>query len=172
MVLNFTGWLILMLLFAILRRAAGNYGRWALVRRDGDPDTKWTQLFYAPDDVTVEGETIQNGSTQQRVVIEESIDYAGEEADVEDRRIGGWIRSIFTLSDDRYLQKCGVDAVQYLKFQRHLIFFTAVITLVCIIPDTSRVESAASLRSDAVRHSPPFRVSHRRLAKVSTSKFW
>ena len=43
-----------MILFAILRRAAGNYGRWALVRKNEDSDTKWTQLFYAPDDVSVE----------------------------------------------------------------------------------------------------------------------
>ena len=64
-------------------------------------------------------------------VVDESIDYSAEEA-LEDRRIGGWIRSIFTLSDEQYLRKCGVDAVQYLKFQRHLIFFVAIISIACI----------------------------------------
>ena len=64
-------------------------------------------------------------------VLDESIDYAAEEAS-EDRRIGGWIRSIFTLTDDQYMRKCGVDAVQYLKFQRHLIFFVAIISIACI----------------------------------------
>ena len=54
LVFNLIGWSILMILFAILRRAAGNYGRWALVRKNEDSDTKWTQLFYAPDDVSVE----------------------------------------------------------------------------------------------------------------------
>ena len=46
--------------------------------------------------------------------------------------IGGWIRSIFTLTDEQYMRKCGIDAVQYLKFQRHLIFFVGIITIACI----------------------------------------
>ena len=50
----------------------------------------------------------------------------------EDRSFFAWIISIFTLSDDKFLQKCGSDAVQYLRFQRHLITFTFVIMVVCI----------------------------------------
>ena len=129
MVFNLIGWVVLMAFFAILRRAAGNYGRWALVRKDNDNEAKWTQLFYAPDDVSVENEQkAENGEAHE--IMEDSIDYAAE--DTEDRRVGGWIRSIFTLSDEKYLAKCGIDAVQYLKFQRHLIFFTAIITVACI----------------------------------------
>jgi hypothetical protein len=30
------------------------------------------------------------------------------------------------------MRKCGVDAVQYLKFQRHLIVFVAIMTVVCV----------------------------------------
>ena len=119
-----------MAFFAILRRAAGNYGRWALVRKDNDNEAKWTQLFYAPDDVSVEDEgRAENGEVRE--AMEDSIDYT-EEALAEDRRVGGWIRSIFTLTDEKYLAKCGIDAVNYLKFQRHLIFFTAIITVACI----------------------------------------
>lgn len=117
-----------MILFAILRRAAGNYGRWALVRKEADSETKWTQLFYAPDDVSVEEDQVEH---ETNTAIDDSIDYSAEEA-MEDRRIGGWIRSIFTLSDEKFLHKCGIDAVQYLKFQRHLIFFTTIITVACI----------------------------------------
>lgn len=125
-----------MILFAILRRAAGNYGRWALVRKDNDSEAKWTQLFYAPDDVTVEDtddiERNEGASSQvHQQVVDESIDYSAEDV-LEDQRLGGWIRSIFTLSDEKYLNKCGLDAVQYLKFQRHLIFFMAVISVACI----------------------------------------
>ena len=133
LVFNLIGWSILMILFAILRRAAGNYGRWALVRKEADSETKWTQLFYAPDDVSVEenSENVDNrGMGHMQPVVDDSIDYS-EEA-LEDRRIGGWIRSIFTLSDEQYLRKCGADAVQYLKFQRHLIFFVAIISIACI----------------------------------------
>jgi len=50
----------------------------------------------------------------------------------EDKSFFAWIVSIFTLSDEKYLQKCGSDAVQYLKFQRHLITFTFVIMMVCV----------------------------------------
>lgn len=131
LVFNLIGWVFLMTLFAILRRAAGNYGRWALVRKEGDSDsTKWTQLFFAPDDVSVVEDQIENGVAQPQI-IDESIDYTAEEA-VEDRRIGGWIRSIFALSDEQYLRKCGTDAVQYLKFQRHLIVFMAIICITCV----------------------------------------
>ena len=125
LVFNLIGWLALMLLFAFLRRAAGNYGRWALVRKDQDSEAKWTELFFAPDDISVERD--ENQRNQQNSI---DVEYA-EEA-VEDRRVGAWILSIFTLSDDKYLRKCGVDAVQYLKFQRHLIFFMAIITIACI----------------------------------------
>ena len=113
-----------MLLFAFLRRAAGNYGRWALVRKDQDSEAKWTELFFAPDDVSVENDESRNPQN--------SIDVEYAEEALEDRRVGAWILSIFTLSDEKYLRKCGVDAVQYLKFQRHLIFFMAIITVTCI----------------------------------------
>ena len=123
-VFNLIGWLVLMALFAFLRRAAGNYGRWALVRKDQDSEAKWTELFFAPDDVTVENED----SRHQRNSID--VEYAEEAA--EDRRVGAWILSIFTLSDEKYMRKCGVDAVNYLKFQRHLIVFVGIITISCV----------------------------------------
>ncbi len=53
LVFNLIGWSLLVFLFALLRRSAGNYGRLALVRKDDD-DSKWTQLFFAPDEVNPE----------------------------------------------------------------------------------------------------------------------
>merc|ERR1719320_902200 len=49
LLINVIGWAILVLMFAILRRAAGNYGRLALIRRDND-ESKWTQIFYSQQD--------------------------------------------------------------------------------------------------------------------------
>ena len=126
LVFNLIGYAILMLLFAFLRRAAGNYGRWALVRKDQDSEAKWTELFFAPDDISVENDERNRNNAQNSIDVE----YAEEV--MEDRRVGAWIISIFTLSDEKYLRKCGVDAVQYLKFQRHLIFFMAIITVACV----------------------------------------
>ena len=49
-----------------------------------------------------------------------------------DRGMCSWIASVFTLSDDMILRKCGIDAIQYIRFQRHLLVFVFIITLVCI----------------------------------------
>ena len=57
-----------------------------------------------------------------------SIDYTGDV----DNGFFSWIKSVFTLSDDKFMRKCGVDAVQYLKFQRHMIFLVAIMTVVCL----------------------------------------
>jgi hypothetical protein len=40
---------------------------------------------------------------------------------------------MFTLTDDHFRRKCGDDAVQYLRFQRHLLAFVGVITIVSIV---------------------------------------
>ena len=57
-----------------------------------------------------------------------SIDYTGDV----DNGFFSWIKSVFTLSDDKFMRKCGVDAVQYLTFQRHMIFLVAIMTVVCL----------------------------------------
>jgi len=49
-----------------------------------------------------------------------------------DRGVCSWICTIFTLTDDMILRKCGIDAIQYIRFQRHLIIFMVIITVVCI----------------------------------------
>lgn len=35
--------------------------------------------------------------------------------------------------DQQFLEKCGPDCVQYLSFQRHLIFLSTIITLTALI---------------------------------------
>lgn len=47
LLLNVIGWMILVLLFSVLRQQAWDYGRLALVSTSGD-NKRWTQLFYAP----------------------------------------------------------------------------------------------------------------------------
>jgi hypothetical protein len=49
-----------------------------------------------------------------------------------DKGACNWVTSIFMLSDDQFLRKCGKDAVQYLKFQRHLIIFVLILMVVCM----------------------------------------
>lgn len=46
LLLNVIGWCVFVLLFAVLRQQAWDYGRLALVNSNGD-NKRWTQLFYA-----------------------------------------------------------------------------------------------------------------------------
>lgn len=47
LLLNVIGWIILILLFSVLRQQAWDYGRLALVSSNKNDNKRWTQLFYA-----------------------------------------------------------------------------------------------------------------------------
>ena len=49
LLINVLGWTFLLLLFGVLRRAAGNYGRLAVIRREDD-ESRWTQVFFSTTD--------------------------------------------------------------------------------------------------------------------------
>ncbi|OXA60909.1 CSC1-like protein 2 [Folsomia candida] len=44
-----------------------------------------------------------------------------------------WIKIVFSLTDKQYMEKCGFDCVQYLSFQRHLIFLASIVTLTSVV---------------------------------------
>ncbi|XP_075213125.1 transmembrane protein 63 isoform X2 [Lycorma delicatula] len=117
LLLNFLGWLILVTLFACLRKRAWNYGRLALVQKN---EEKWTQLFYGTMDEVV-GATEINSTTS----LDSSIHI--------DRGFCSWLIAIFKIKDENILQKSGYDAVQYLSFQRHIIVLVTIITLVSLV---------------------------------------
>lgn len=130
LLINVSGWLFLIILFGILRRAAGNYGRLAIIRREDD-ESRWTHVFFSTTDD--EGQVIENtleqGGLDQSE--SESLTSATDWADV-DRGICSWITSIFTITDDMILRKCGHDALQYINFQRHMVIFVLIITFICM----------------------------------------
>lgn len=115
--LNLICWICLLLLFAILRRTAWNYGRLALIRRSG---IRWTRLFYRNNDQ--ETLVVDNGNGDESLA---SIDSG----------CCSWLPAIFRISREEIKAKCGPDAVHYLSFQRHLITMTFIVTLIsiCII---------------------------------------
>ena len=48
-----------------------------------------------------------------------------------------WLRSIFTMSDTDIINRCGLDALQYLRFQKHIICYltvTMVLSISIILP--------------------------------------
>jgi len=132
LLINVIGWLVLVLLFAVLRRAAGNYGRLALIRRDND-ESKWTQIFYSQRDDEgggEDGDEMHNDPRPEECNETDSI--TTTDFSEVDEGVCSWIFTIFTLTDDMILRRCGIDAIQYIRFQRHLIIFVLIITVVCI----------------------------------------
>lgn len=113
LVVNAIAWVVLLLLFTLLRKIAWDYGRLALVSRT---EEKWTSLFY--------------GDHEKRSLgSQESLDTAVRS---QDKGIFRWIVTYVKLKDLDILHKCGRDAVQYLSFQRYLLVYLSIITILSI----------------------------------------
>lgn len=112
LILNVVSWLLLVLLFAILRNRAWDYGRLALVHTE-----KWTQLFYK--------------NTDDAVAVEES----SQDVSLIPDTGCLWFPSIFKISRDRIYTRCGPDASHYLSFQQQLLLLMTAITVfsICVI---------------------------------------
>lgn len=125
--INAVVWLILLLLFSILRRVAWDYGRIALVSRQeennelppsGSGQNKynvWTSLFFGDHD-----ENRHQGSM-------ESLD---TQLHAQDRGFCSWIMAFIRVKDSDIAKKCGQDAVQYITFQRYILAYTII---VCVL---------------------------------------
>lgn len=121
LLLNFLGWLILIILFAVLRKRAWNYGRIALVQKT---EEKWTQIFYGTMDEVVGASEVESVAS-----LDSSIHI--------DKGFCSWLTAVFRIKDENILMKCGPDAVQYLSFQRHIIVYMLimmVISLTIVLP--------------------------------------
>ncbi|KAM3602747.1 uncharacterized protein V6R79_010001 [Siganus canaliculatus] len=109
LLLDFIVFLILLIIFTIIRRKFWDYGRLALVA-DSDgfsqfPESKhrrYGRMLSSVDDPEYE--------------------------------LGccSWLPYILNMSDEKIKARCGMDAVHYLSFQRHLIALLGVITVTSI----------------------------------------
>ena len=122
---------MLLLLFAILRRAAGNYGRLALIRKDDD-ESGWTQIFFSEHQASEDPEDEEEATFDGGLDTEDTDSITTADFSEVDRGMCSWMLSIFTLSDEMILRKCGIDAIQYIRFQRHLLVFMTIVTCVCV----------------------------------------
>ncbi|XP_033110463.1 CSC1-like protein 2 [Anneissia japonica] len=137
--LNVIFFAVILLLYAIFRKLAGEYGRIALVqhgeeRRKRKPKetssiplksveseqtaasnlyNAWTSMFFGDHSKTSEEDDSEPHYE----------DYAG---------FCSWIRAVFTITDNQIRKKSGVDAIQYLQFQRYLIGLVVVICILSI----------------------------------------
>ncbi|XP_064368334.1 calcium permeable stress-gated cation channel 1 isoform X2 [Dromaius novaehollandiae] len=108
--INFILWLLLLLVFSCLRKAAWDYGRLALLM-DND---SLTSLFY--------GEQSEKEKSPSET----------SPLDVDNKDVGfcSWLISIYQMKDEEIQSKCGIDATTYLSFQRHLL---VLLMLVCVL---------------------------------------
>ncbi|XP_068110593.1 calcium permeable stress-gated cation channel 1 isoform X3 [Hyperolius riggenbachi] len=119
--INFLAWLVLLLVFSCLRKAAWDYGRLALLIDNDSPAVRrrWTSydltsLFY--------GEP----SDKEKSPCEAS----PPDLSNKDPGFCSWLTSIYQMKDEEIQSKCGIDAITYLSYQRHLL---VLMLLVCVL---------------------------------------
>ncbi|XP_060569118.1 calcium permeable stress-gated cation channel 1-like isoform X3 [Ruditapes philippinarum] len=127
LIINAVVWVVLLFLFAVLRRVAWDYGRIALVSRQEENDeisrresgenkyNVWTSLFY--------GE--HEGNRHYGSM--ESLD---SQLHAQDRGFCSWITAFIRVKDSDIVKKCGMDALQYITFQRYILLYVLV---VCVL---------------------------------------
>ncbi|XP_035657920.1 CSC1-like protein 2 isoform X2 [Branchiostoma floridae] len=137
-------WVLLLLLFAVLRKIAWDYGRLALMSRAdertrvlssngkgaGDYDV-WTSLFYGDHEPPPEGKNLDEETSVGRES-RESLSSHPVAPGVHDRGFCSWVPAIFKIKDDMIAYKCGLDAVQYMTFQRYVLVLVTIITVFSI----------------------------------------
>ncbi|XP_028994352.1 calcium permeable stress-gated cation channel 1 isoform X2 [Betta splendens] len=110
--INVVLWMFLLLIFSCLRKAAWDYGRLALLMENDS----LTSLFY--------GEP----SEKEKSPSESS----PSDSETKDMGFCSWLSSLYHMKDEEIRSKCGMDAVTYLSFQRHIILLMSVVCLLSL----------------------------------------
>ncbi|XP_052009231.1 calcium permeable stress-gated cation channel 1-like isoform X2 [Xyrauchen texanus] len=108
--INVVVWLFLLLIFSCLRKAAWDYGRLALLVENDS----LTSLFY--------GEQSEKEKTPS--------ESSPSDSETKDMSFCSWLTSLYHMKNEEIRSKCGIDAVTYLSFQRHIIL---LMTVVCLL---------------------------------------
>ncbi|XP_054900606.1 CSC1-like protein 1 [Poeciliopsis prolifica] len=106
LLLDFCVFIVLLLLFSIIRKKFWDYGRLALVS-DNEGFNESRHRRYG-----------RMSSTTSNV---EDPDY--------ESKFCSWLPYIVRMDEEKIKEKCGMDAVHYLSFQRHLIILLVVLTV-------------------------------------------
>ncbi|XP_063757460.1 CSC1-like protein 1 [Eleginops maclovinus] len=105
LLLDFCVFLVLLMVFSIIRRKFWDYGRLALVSNEGYTDS--THRHY--------------GHQSSVVSNAEDLEY--------ELGFCSWLPFILRMDEEKIKTRCGMDAVHYLSFQRHLIVLLIVLTI-------------------------------------------
>ncbi|XP_061668823.1 CSC1-like protein 1 [Syngnathoides biaculeatus] len=109
LLLNFSVFLVLLILFSVIRRKFWDYGRLALV---------------ADNEGLTESACNRYRRTSSSVSSGDDLEY--------EMGFCSWLPFILRMDDEKMKAKCGCDAVHYLSFQRHLIVLLLVITVLSL----------------------------------------
>ncbi|XP_078039183.1 transmembrane protein 63 isoform X2 [Augochlora pura] len=116
LLLNFIGFVILVILFGLLRKKAWNYGRLALLSKT---DERWMELFYGDND----------SRDTDVLCIENSVNSQLSQVD---RGFLSWIVTAFKVTDEELLKRAGPDGLLYISFERHLILLNSLMVVVAL----------------------------------------
>ncbi|XP_029281648.1 CSC1-like protein 1 [Cottoperca gobio] len=106
LLLDFSVFLVLLIVFSIIRRNFWDYGRLALVA-DNEGFTESAHRRY--------------GHKSSLLSSTDDLEY--------ELGFCSWLPYILRMDEAKIKARCGIDAVHYLSFQRHLIFLLIVITI-------------------------------------------
>ncbi|XP_041831990.1 CSC1-like protein 1 [Melanotaenia boesemani] len=126
LLLDFCVFIVLLILFSIIREKFWDYGRLALVAD--------SEGF--------------NESTHRRYGRMPSIMCNPEDPEYESG-FCSWLPYIVRMDDEKIKERCGMDAVHYLSFQRHLIILLVVITLTSLA-----IILPVNMTGDLLRNDP------------------
>lgn len=158
LILNVLAWVLLIVLFTVLRHQAGDYGRLALVNSNGNRK-RWTEVFYSRDTSVVEqtpqphssnnlshtslqqlqqqqqqNHSTVNGLDEHRGSVSSNATDSTPLSPIHyDHGLFTWILIIFKLKKEQILLHTGPDAVYYLSFQKHLILVMSIVTAVSLV---------------------------------------
>ncbi|XP_015604839.1 CSC1-like protein 2 [Cephus cinctus] len=116
LLLNFIGFVFLVILFGLLRKKAWNYGRLALLHKT---DNRWMELFFGDND----------SRDADITCIEASVNTQLSQVD---RGFLSWIVTAFRVTDEELLRRAGPDGLLYISFERHLIILTGMMVIVSL----------------------------------------
>ncbi|XP_053330940.1 calcium permeable stress-gated cation channel 1 isoform X2 [Spea bombifrons] len=119
--INFLAWLLLLLIFSCLRKTAWDYGRLALLI---DNDSRCSPSLFSSRSLT----SLFYGEPSDK----EKSPCESSPPDLRAKDVGfcSWLSSIYQMKDEEIQNKCGVDAITYLSYQRHLL---VLLLLVCVM---------------------------------------
>ncbi|CAL4066406.1 unnamed protein product [Meganyctiphanes norvegica] len=120
---NVIAWILLLLLFTIIRRRAILYRIKEVSKNDRTRllgrthYNVWRDLFYGKEDISKNEDEKDNVSIRSLNVYDSYF---------------SWIPALFKMKIENIREKCGDDSVQYLSFQQHIIAYMMVVTTISL----------------------------------------